>query len=228
MGGEVAGGGVGKTTSKITLLLFSCVSSLAYLPLLFSLTSASLLNVHFFCFLHSFLFHLTLSFCVTSPALIHSPVPPLSKPPISSSFPSIPISRSREEFYIRERQINPPPPLKKEKNEKLPLCTQSAPPPFIATTFYSPNPNHTTTVVISSYLSPPNLLWLKTISSHLQFLLTTRTPLPPRASSAPLPFSKKTPYSSKNSKITPHAAQTPPKTHKCRRVGSGWRCKCCH
>lgn len=45
------------------------------------------------------------------------------------------------------------------------LSNPPPPPPL------HPNPNHTTTTVISPYLTPPNLLWLKTISSHLRFLL---------------------------------------------------------
>ena len=53
-------------------------------------SSSSLSNVHFFCLMHSFLFHRTLSFCVTRSALVRCLCPPLSKPPISSSFPQTP------------------------------------------------------------------------------------------------------------------------------------------
>ena len=44
-----------------------------------------------------------------------------------------------------------------------------------------PNPNHATTTVISPYLTPPNLLWLKTISSHLRFWWPPPPPAPPSA-----------------------------------------------
>lgn len=110
--------------TKITLALFQCLSSHPGLqaphhhhptshtpsPLYLSgfivfclfvywgVFTSLLPNVHV-CLVHAFLFHHTLSFSVTPSALVRSPWRPLSKPPISSSFPSILLADAQEEKF---------------------------------------------------------------------------------------------------------------------------------
>lgn len=83
----------------------------------------SLLNVHFFCLIHSSLFHRTLSFCVKPFALTIFLLPPLSKPHLII-VPS-PLLVVRKTFLT---QINPNTP-----HTKKPQLRHS--PPSITTTF---------------------------------------------------------------------------------------------
>lgn len=91
-----------KPPTTTTLLpihpLHSIFLGLLFFVCLLGEFTSLLSNVHF-CLVHSFLFHHTLSFSVTPSALVRSPWRPLSKPPISSSFPPILLADAQEEKF---------------------------------------------------------------------------------------------------------------------------------
>ena len=207
----------------------------------------SLSNVHFFCLDHSFLFHGTLSFCVTRSALIRSLWPPLSKPPISSSFPQFPSfmagrERKKSTTYTHTHTHTHGVKCTHTHTHTVTLCVQILPTPP-KTSFNAHSPPHAPTnhhhqpPPPSTLSNPPSALILITppppssalISLHQiccdskQFPLICNFLLPAPASytsiKPPTPSNKPSPPPQYPGAT--HQAQTPPWTphaHKHKRV----------